>query len=70
MTFGRLTKGILWAKSPKVHHAFRLTDEQSGRILNNSLEIHTLELGWCNGESGFANGQPLGLLGFLAATRA
>jgi len=43
-----LLEGTLWAKSTKVHHAFRLTDEQSGRTLINTLEIHTLELGWYN----------------------
>ena len=43
-----LLEGTLWAKSPKVHHAFRLTDAQSGRTLNHTLEIHTLELGWYN----------------------
>ena len=42
-----LLEGSLWAKSPKVHHAFRLTD-QSGRTLSHTLEIHTLELGWYN----------------------
>lgn len=43
-----LLEGTLWAKSPKVHHAFRLTDAQSGRTLSHTLEIHTLELGWYN----------------------
>jgi predicted transposase/invertase (TIGR01784 family) len=32
----------------KVHHAFRLVDRDSGRLLLDTLEIHTLELGWYN----------------------
>jgi predicted transposase/invertase (TIGR01784 family) len=32
----------------KVHHAFRLEDRDSGRLLVETLEIHTLELGWYN----------------------
>jgi predicted transposase/invertase (TIGR01784 family) len=32
----------------KVHHAFRLVDQDSGRLLGETLEIHTLELGWYN----------------------
>jgi predicted transposase/invertase (TIGR01784 family) len=31
-----------------VHHAFRLVDQDSGRLLKETLEIHTLELGWYN----------------------
>jgi predicted transposase/invertase (TIGR01784 family) len=31
-----------------VHHAFRLEDRDSGRLLLDTLEIHTLELGWYN----------------------
>jgi predicted transposase/invertase (TIGR01784 family) len=31
-----------------VHHAFRLEDRDSGRLLAETLEIHTLELGWYN----------------------
>ena len=38
----------LWDDSPKVHHAFRLVDRDSGRLLQKTLEIHTLELGWYN----------------------
>jgi len=34
--------------APKVHHAFRLVDQDSGRLLVETLEIHTLELGWYN----------------------
>ena len=38
----------IWSSGSKVHHAFRLADLDSGRILRNSIEIHTLELGWYN----------------------
>ena len=31
-----------------MHHAFRLVDRDSGRLLGDTLEIHTLELGWYN----------------------
>ena len=43
-----LLEGQLWDDSPKVHHAFRLEDRDSGRLLEETLEIHTLELGWYN----------------------
>jgi predicted transposase/invertase (TIGR01784 family) len=43
-----LLLGQLWDDSPKVHHAFRLEDRDSGRLLLDTLEIHTLELGWYN----------------------
>lgn len=43
-----LLLGQLWDDSPKVHHAFRLVDRDSGRLLHETLEIHTLELGWYN----------------------
>ena len=43
-----LLEKILWNDSTKVHHAFRLTDVLSGRTLRETLEIHTLELGWYN----------------------
>jgi predicted transposase/invertase (TIGR01784 family) len=43
-----LLQGQLWDDSPKVHHAFRLVDRDSGRLLEETLEIHTLELGWYN----------------------
>ncbi|MFN9712548.1 MAG: Rpn family recombination-promoting nuclease/putative transposase [Planctomycetota bacterium] len=43
-----LLLGQLWDDCPKVHHAFRLVDRDSGRLLNETLEIHTLELGWYN----------------------
>ncbi len=43
-----LLLGQLWDDCPKVHHAFRLVDRDSGRLLEETLEIHTLELGWYN----------------------
>lgn len=43
-----LLLGQLWDDFPKVHHAFRLADRESGRLLRETLEIHTLELGWYN----------------------
>jgi predicted transposase/invertase (TIGR01784 family) len=43
-----LLQGQLWDDSPKVHHAFGLVDRDSGRLLAETLEIHTLELGWYN----------------------
>jgi predicted transposase/invertase (TIGR01784 family) len=43
-----LLEGRLWQDSAKVHHAFRLEDRDTGRVLQETLEIHTLELGWYN----------------------
>ena len=40
-----LLDGILWHDSQKIHHAFQFTDQETGRILSDTLEIHTLELG-------------------------
>lgn len=40
-----LVHGILWPDATRVHHAFRLADADSGRILAGTIEIHTLELG-------------------------
>ena len=39
-----LLNGVLWPEATRVHHAFRLADAESGRILAGTLEIHTLEL--------------------------
>ncbi len=39
-----LVNGILWPDATRVHHAFRLTDQPSGRVLEDTLAIHTLEL--------------------------
>ncbi|MFM8574048.1 MAG: Rpn family recombination-promoting nuclease/putative transposase [Pirellula sp.] len=43
-----LVEQKIWTRGSKVHHAFRLTDSESGRTLENGVEIHTLELGWYN----------------------
>ncbi len=40
--------GILWQNAGQVHHAFRLTDQKSGRVLDGTVEIHTVELGRYN----------------------
>jgi predicted transposase/invertase (TIGR01784 family) len=40
-----LVNGVLWPDATRVHHAFRLADGESGRVLQGTLEIHTLELG-------------------------
>ena len=41
-----IVEGRLWQDAARVHHEFRLTDRKSGRVLEDTLEIHTLELGW------------------------
>jgi len=43
-----LVAGTLWKDTSQVHHAFGLTDRQSGKTLDRTLEIHTLELGKYN----------------------
>lgn len=43
-----LLEGCLWKDTARVHHAFRMMDKESGRTLDNSLAIHTLELGKYN----------------------
>ena len=43
-----ILNSVLWRENPKVHHCFRMTDEESGRVLSNTIEIHMLELGWYN----------------------
>ena len=40
-----LIDGILWKEATDVHHRFQLSDRKSGRVLQDTLEIHTLELG-------------------------
>ena len=52
-----LLEGQLWDDSPKVHHAFRLVDQDSGRLLKETLEIHTLELGWYNLQDNSVSGR-------------
>jgi len=39
-----LLDGVLWPETPQLHHAFRLTDAASGRVLDGTPAIHTLEL--------------------------
>jgi len=39
-----LANGILWRDAKNVHHAFRLTDKVSGRVLDETIQIHTIEL--------------------------
>ena len=39
-----LTNEVLWKGGKQGHHAFRLTDRESGRVLQGTLEIHTIEL--------------------------
>jgi predicted transposase/invertase (TIGR01784 family) len=43
-----LVNGVLWKDAKEVHHSFRLTDQDSGRSLDGTIEIHTLELGMYN----------------------
>ena len=52
--------GLLWKESPKVHHRFRLADLESGLVMNETIEIHTLELGKYNlRENDLAASDPL-----------
>ncbi len=39
-----LINNVLWPDTTQFHHAFRLTDAAAGRVLNGTLEIHTIEL--------------------------
>ena len=56
-----LVDGLLWAEGPQFHHAFRLTDAVSGRVLDGTLEIHTIELPKYNkAHSNLAFGDVLG----------
>lgn len=43
-----LIEGKISESKSKVHHTFSLKDLESGRALRNTIEIHTLELGWYN----------------------
>ena len=43
-----LVNGILWKDAKQIQHSFRLTDRESGRVLDKTVEIHTLELGRYN----------------------
>jgi len=39
-----LINGLLWKDRKNVHHAFRLTDKVSGRVLDETIQMHTIEL--------------------------
>ena len=43
-----ILNGILWDERPKVHHRFQMTDQENGRVLSDTIEVHMLELGWYN----------------------
>lgn len=43
-----LLEGVLWPDSHRVHNAFRLVDQESGRVLKDTIEFHILEMGWYN----------------------
>ena len=43
-----LVDGLLWKDSQQVHHAFVFTDRKTGRTLDETLTIHTLEFGKYN----------------------
>jgi len=55
-----LIEGKMSSGETKVHHEFRFTDLESGRTLQNTPEIHILELGWYNlSESDLASANDL-----------
>ncbi|XZE18082.1 Rpn family recombination-promoting nuclease/putative transposase [Pirellulaceae bacterium SH449] len=43
-----LLEGTLWLDSDRVHHAFRLVDQETNRILKDTIEFHILEMGRYN----------------------
>ena len=43
-----ITSGVLWPDATKVQPIFRFIDRESGRVLGETLEIHTIELGRYN----------------------
>ena len=43
-----ILNGVIWREKPKLHHRFRMTDQETGRVLTDTIEIHMLELGWYN----------------------
>ena len=43
-----LLEGVLWPDSRRVHHAFRLVDQETNRVLRDTIEFHILEMGWYN----------------------
>lgn len=57
-----LLDGQIWQDSRRVHHAFQLINRDTGRCLSDTLEVHTLELGWYNrNESDLQSASPLDL---------
>ena len=55
-----LLEGTLWQDSRRVHHAFRLVDQETNRVLRDTIEFHILEMGWYNlRESDLATASPL-----------
>jgi predicted transposase/invertase (TIGR01784 family) len=55
-----LLEGTLWQDSRRVHHAFRLVDQETNRVLKDTIEFHILEMGWYNlRESDLAAASPL-----------
>jgi predicted transposase/invertase (TIGR01784 family) len=55
-----LLEGILWQDSHRVHHAFRLIDQETNRVLKDTIEFHILEMGWYNlKECDLATASPL-----------
>ncbi len=47
-----LLEGVLWADSQRVHHAFRLVDQETNRVLRDTIEFHILEMGWYDLKAG------------------
>jgi predicted transposase/invertase (TIGR01784 family) len=43
-----LLEGVLWPDSRRVHHVFRLVDQETNRVLRDTIEFHILEMGWYN----------------------
>ena len=42
-------RAVFYACDDQLHHQFRLVDRESGRVLDDSIEIHTVELAKYNG---------------------
>jgi predicted transposase/invertase (TIGR01784 family) len=55
-----LLEGTLWPDSDRVHHAFRLVDQETNRIRKDTMEFHILEMGRYNlGEGDLAEASTL-----------
>jgi predicted transposase/invertase (TIGR01784 family) len=60
-----LTK-VLFSDTPVAHHRFRLTDERHGRVLDETVEVHTVELTKYNvTKENVAGASPLGQWAFF-----